>query len=66
MTRAKKRLFISAFLRDSQDYCKSRSRFINSLPSQYLVETPIRQAWEIRLSSSKQTEIHKTQNSKLI
>ncbi len=36
MTRAKKRLFISWFLRDAKGYSKTRSQFINLLPSQYL------------------------------
>ncbi|MFW6295791.1 MAG: 3'-5' exonuclease [Halothece sp.] len=37
MTRAKKRLFISTFQRDSYGYLKSPSQFIKSLPSKYLM-----------------------------
>ncbi|WP_331001009.1 3'-5' exonuclease [Nostoc commune] len=37
MTRAKKRLFISFFMKDSKNYSKSKSQFIASLPSEYLV-----------------------------
>ncbi|MDB9447401.1 3'-5' exonuclease [Anabaena sp. CS-542/02] len=36
ITRAKQRLFISAFIRDSQDYKKSLSSFINLLPCEYI------------------------------
>jgi DNA helicase II / ATP-dependent DNA helicase PcrA len=39
MTRAKKRLLISFFLKDSKNYSKPKSQFINSLPFKYLVET---------------------------
>ncbi|MEH2319277.1 3'-5' exonuclease [Nostoc sp.] len=39
MTRAKKRLFISFYMRDSKNYSKSKSQFIGSLPSEYLVES---------------------------
>lgn len=37
MTRAKKRLFISFFMKDSKNYSKSKSQFIASLPCEYLV-----------------------------
>jgi DNA helicase II / ATP-dependent DNA helicase PcrA len=39
LTRAKKQLFISWFLKDYQNEPKSKSQFINSLPPEYLVET---------------------------
>ncbi|MBS9390867.1 MAG: UvrD-helicase domain-containing protein [Dolichospermum sp. WA123] len=39
LTRAKKQLFISWFLKDFKNYSKSKSQFINSLPPEYLVET---------------------------
>jgi DNA helicase-2/ATP-dependent DNA helicase PcrA len=39
LTRAKKQLFIFWFLKDFQNYSKSKSQFINSLPAEYLVET---------------------------
>jgi DNA helicase II / ATP-dependent DNA helicase PcrA len=36
MTRAKQRLFISAFLKDSGEYSKLPSQFIGSIPKEYL------------------------------
>lgn len=36
MTRAQRRLFISAFLKDSGGYSKSPSQFIDSIPKEYL------------------------------
>ncbi len=37
MTRAKKQLFISAFLKDSRGYPKVPSQFIRSIPQEYLI-----------------------------
>jgi DNA helicase-2/ATP-dependent DNA helicase PcrA len=39
LTRAKKQLFISWFLKDYKNEPKSKSQFINSLPVEYLIET---------------------------
>lgn len=39
LTRAKKQLFISWFLKDYKNEPKSKSQFINSLPAEYLIET---------------------------
>lgn len=39
ITRARKLLFISFYIKNSQDYRKSKSQFINSLPSEYIIET---------------------------
>ncbi len=36
MTRAKQRLFISAYSKDSKDFSKSRSEFINQIPKEYI------------------------------
>lgn len=36
MTRAKQRLFISAYSKDSKDFSKSRSEFINQIPKKYI------------------------------
>lgn len=38
MTRAQKRLFISAFLKDFGGYSKSPSQFIDSIPKEYLID----------------------------
>jgi len=39
LTREKKQLFISWFLKDDKNEPKSKSQFINSLPAEYLIET---------------------------
>lgn len=39
MTRAKQRLFISAFLKDSRDYSKVTSQFLDSIPKEYLAQS---------------------------
>ncbi|MFM5891231.1 MAG: 3'-5' exonuclease [Dolichospermum sp.] len=39
LTRAKKQLFISWFLKDYKNEPKSKSQFINSLPAKYLIKT---------------------------
>ncbi|MDQ2098988.1 MAG: 3'-5' exonuclease [Tychonema bourrellyi B0820] len=36
MTRAKRRLFISAYSRDSRGFSKFRSKFINQIPEAYI------------------------------
>ncbi|MEW5857205.1 MAG: 3'-5' exonuclease, partial [Cyanobacteriota bacterium] len=38
MTRAKQRLFISAYSRDFRGYSKSPSKFINEIPKEYISE----------------------------
>lgn len=40
MTRAKQRLFISAFLKDFGGYSKSLSQFTDSIPKEYLISSP--------------------------
>jgi DNA helicase-2/ATP-dependent DNA helicase PcrA len=38
MTRAKQKLFISAYLRDFRKFSKSRSEFISAIPKEYISE----------------------------